>query len=229
MGASVTSNLPEYFQGVKFALADGNTRGTVKSAERLKRAWRRMVADSGINSGGRLEKAFEVVHYPKKGQRAYEPSAVVYSKSQPVHQAFTQDRTITVKNAKYLVIATKNAPAYQYSYRVSRSRQPLKYSYRGSTSSQPLKYSEISSIFDDIKRDVLSNVPVKSRKYLSYKNRNGAIIIKRRSDNAVIFVLVKQTRLRGRFNFKDIADRVVSEHTAEVKKNLDAALKSIEV
>ena len=171
--AAITGNL-EKVMAEEYALASrAVVAGVSKRTEALKITLRKQITRARL--GGRLAKAWRGRVYENDGIDA---AGFVWSKAPKIMLAFEEGMTIRARNRRWLAIPTEHAP------RRGRSA--------GRRSSMSKRISPSSYVW----RDRLRFVSVNPRLALLVEHRKG------RRKSLVMFILVRQVKLRKRLDVK---------------------------
>ncbi|MBM62794.1 MAG: hypothetical protein CL484_07585 [Acidobacteria bacterium] len=177
-------------------IAEGTTRAVRGEARKLRTVYRRQVRKAKFGKG--LEKAWQVVEHPSGRKYSMRASATVISKADRIHDAFTADRFIRVRNAKYIVVPTEAAKAAGYATSLRRSE-----------GNRPKRYGDLEKALQSGRR--FARVVSK---------KSGNILLIDRQSKQHLFTLVRPgVSLKGRFDIDGpaqaasdkLAPRIVSD------------------
>lgn len=124
--AALEGRLDEMMAGEIKTAERAVTRGLTRAASGLQRELRGQARRAGLGVGA--EKAWSLNRYPR-GKNSISTAALVFSKAQRIHDAFSADRTIRTQNARWLVIPLDAAKArgWDHSRRMSKGNRPRRY------------------------------------------------------------------------------------------------------
>lgn len=199
---SVADALGEQRDALSADLRAGMARATLGTQADLRTRTRA----AGLGNG--LEKAWRANTYPPGNSKTLRPAGLIYSKATVLHRAFAEGATITAKRSKYLAIPTKEAEALGYA-RTKTAR------VGGSVpGGQMRRASQVQALVKRLgpenvrvaparggKRVVIYTPPAGRGKGKVVRGRKGASNLGfQRGKGVVMFVLVKQTRLRAKLD-----------------------------
>ena len=196
---AIEGNLRAHLEGREAVLRGGLYKAAGLAAGVVKDRYRAAIVGAGL--GERLGRTVRGVVYPRKGTRTLEPSAFVYTKAPELIRVFAHGATIRpVKGGVYLWIPTENVPGFG-------NRKTL----------SPTEVEDRFGDFEYVPSLTRPGVVLATVQGILAKNKSGwrkaSAGRKKQGRNAVrivMFILVRQVRLKKRIDF----DRLVADATA---------------
>lgn len=181
---------------------------------------RGQVRAAGIGKG--LEKAWQVVTYPKEGKTSLGPAGLVFSKASLLHAVYADGALISARNGRYLAIPTREAEALGFATTNTTRPGPL-----GSTGTGgiPRRESQVQRAIQRLGAKNVRFVPIQGGRQLvvyhvpdgrgpgrSFPKKVGF----KRGIDVPLFVLVPQVRLRPRLDIEGVRSRAGDVLAAQV-------------
>lgn len=216
--AAIEGRLPEFMES-RLALARG---GMMKAAglggrEVLGRL-RADVVSAGM--GQRLANTWRAVVYPSGGRQSLSPTAYLFTRAPTIIAAYSRGATIApVNGSAYLWIPTENVPkggegfAGRYFSPGAVEERFGEFTYIRSLTRPGVVYATVAAVTAKTKRGW--------RKASARRVASG-----REIKRIVMFVLVRQVRLRQRLNTDAIAAQAEAEWPEIVSRSLSEALRN---
>ena len=182
LAAALEGNLEQIMKAETKAAARAVTRGLGRASSGLQRELRGQARRGNLGVG--VEKAWSMTRYPRS-RNSINAAALVFSKAQRIHDAFSADRTIRAQNGRWLVIPLDAAKArgWDKSQRMSKGNRPRRY-----TETQEAEQALGKLAFVRLAGD---------RALLVHRDGKGK--------PTPFFLLVKQVSLRKRFDINEPA------------------------
>lgn len=125
--AALKGDLAAQLRAEKEVLAEGVSRAVRAEANKLRTKYRRQIRKAKLGDG--LEKAFQVINRPGGRKFSIRAAAILVSKADRVHEAFTATRYIRARNVNWLVwpLDAAKAAGYAESLRRSEGNRPRRW------------------------------------------------------------------------------------------------------